>query len=80
MSRIQFVLLGLAVGLGIKITTDKRFAREFVHNVIVHPAMMIVPLDIATAMHDRNADWAFAKERHDELAIEQGQKTQQRPY
>lgn len=71
MSRIHFVLLGLAVGLGIKITTDKRFAREFVHNVIVHPAMMILPLDLATAMHDRNADWAFTKERYNELEWEQ---------
>jgi hypothetical protein len=73
MSRIKIVLLGAAIGLGIKISTDKRFAREFVHNVIVHPAMMLLPSNAATLMHDRNADWAFSQERHDELAIEQGQ-------
>ena len=63
MSRIKIVLLGAAIGLGIKISTDKRFAREFVHNVIVHPAMMLLPYNAATLMHDRNADWAFSQER-----------------
>lgn len=44
----------------------KQYLKEFVHNVIVHPLMMVVPNSIGNVMHDRNANWAF-KERCDEL-------------
>ena len=47
----------------------KQYAKEFLHNVIVHPLMMVMPCGIATKMHDRNANWAF-KERIDELYYE----------
>jgi hypothetical protein len=44
--------------------------RDFVHNVIVHPLMMVLPRDIANEMHDLNANWAFGLERYDELTLE----------
>lgn len=47
----------------------KQFLKEFVHNVIVHPLMMILPTDKACVLHDTNANWAF-KERCDELYLE----------
>ena len=47
----------------------KQFLKEFVHNVIVHPLMMILPTDKACVLHDTNANWAF-KERCDELYLD----------
>lgn len=47
----------------------KQFLKEFVHNVIVHPLMMVLPVDKACHLHDTNANWAF-KERCDELHLE----------
>jgi hypothetical protein len=33
--------------------------------------MMFMPSELATIMHDKNADWAFTKEtRYDEIKIE----------
>lgn len=39
----------------------KQFLKEFVHNVIVHPLMMVLPTDKACKLHDKNADWTFKK-------------------
>ena len=47
----------------------KQFLKEFIHNVIVHPLMMVLPTDKACILHDTNANWAF-KERCDELYLE----------
>lgn len=47
----------------------KQFLKEFIHNVIVHPLMMVLPADKACVLHDTNANWAF-KERCDELYLE----------
>lgn len=49
----------------------EKWLKEFVHNCIVHPAMMFLPSDKASLMHDKNADWAFGKDsRYDELSLE----------
>lgn len=48
----------------------KMWLKAFVHNVFIHPLMMFVPCDIAHAMHDRNANWAFGLNRYDELKLE----------
>lgn len=48
----------------------KQYLKDFVHNVFVHPLMMFLPAELATKMHDRNADWAFSKNRYDELNLE----------
>jgi hypothetical protein len=56
----------------------KSYLKEFVHNCIVHPLMMFMPASYATAMHDKNADWAFGKtSRYDELRIEKGAETEE---
>lgn len=52
----------------------RQFFKDFVHNVIVHPLMMILPNDLANKTHDMNANWAFGLDtRLDELGIEQGE-------
>lgn len=48
----------------------KNWLKSFVHNAIVHPLMMFLPIRIANEMHDRNADWAFGLERYDEIKLE----------
>lgn len=49
----------------------KRWLKEFTHNGIVHPLMMFMPAELATKMHDKNADWAFGvSSRYDELELE----------
>lgn len=51
----------------------RQFFKNFVHNVIVHPLMMLLPNDLANKTHDMNANWAFgADTRLDELNIEKG--------
>ena len=51
----------------------KQFFKDLVHNVIVHPLMVVLPSKQATILHDRNADWAFGKDtRLDEIGIEKG--------
>jgi len=53
----------------------KQWLKDFVHNCIVHPAMMFMPSELATKMHDKNADWAFGQEtRYNELEIERKMK------
>lgn len=47
-----------------------QYLKEFVHNAMVHPAMMFLPTKIANAMHDKNANWAFNLNRYDELRLE----------
>ncbi len=47
----------------------KTYCKEFIHNVIVHPLMMFLPLEFANQLHDKNANWAF-KERYDEMYLE----------
>lgn len=37
----------------------KQYFKEFIHNVIVHPLMMILPSDKARKLHDINGDWTF---------------------
>jgi hypothetical protein len=44
--------------------------KSFVHNAIVHPLMMFLPLELANKMHDKNATWAFGLERYDEINLE----------
>jgi len=38
-----------------------QYSKEFVHNVIVHPLMMFMPVKWGNWMHDTNAEWAFGK-------------------
>jgi hypothetical protein len=52
----------------------KNWLKSFVHNVIVHPLMMVLPTDLAHYMHDKNAYWAFGPFTCDELDLE-GVKT-----
>lgn len=47
----------------------KQYSKEFIHNVVIHPLMMVMPTSLACKMHDKNANWAF-KERVDELYYE----------
>jgi len=39
----------------------KQWLKDFVHNVIVHPAMMFLPADLGDKMHNKNAEWAFGR-------------------
>jgi len=48
----------------------KKWLKEFVHNVIVHPLMMFLPKDLSHRMHDKNAAWAFGLNKYDELKLE----------
>lgn len=48
----------------------KSWLKSFVHNCIVHPAMMFMPKDTAHKFHDSNANWAFGLDRYDELKLE----------
>ena len=48
----------------------KNWIKSFVHNCIVHPAMMFMPKKLAYEMHDHNANWAFDLDRYDELKLE----------
>ena len=52
----------------------KQWLKEFIHNCIVHPLMIVLPSDKATRLHDVNANWAFGIEnRYDELFLETGE-------
>ena len=52
----------------------KQWFKEFIHNCIVHPLMMVLPSDKATRLHDINANWCFGLEnRYDELFLETGE-------
>lgn len=79
MSRTRLVFIGLAVGIGYRLMTDPQFGRDLVHNVIVHPCMMLLPKHLAHELHDRNADWAFSQNRFDELSLEASAKQQVNP-
>ena len=46
------------------------YTKEFIHNVVVHPLMMVLPSKYATKMHDINATWAFGLNKYDEIALE----------
>lgn len=48
----------------------KIWFKSFVHNCVVHPAMMFIPKRLAHKMHDCNANWAFGLNRYDELKLE----------
>ena len=51
----------------------KQWFKEFIHNCIVHPLMMVLPSDKATRLHDIHANYAFGLEnRYDELFLETG--------
>ncbi len=52
----------------------KNWFKSFVHNCVVHPAMMFMPKKWAHELHDRNADWAFDLNRYDELKLENQKK------
>ena len=52
----------------------RKWLKELVHNAVVHPLMMVLPENLATELHDRNADWAFGAERYDEVALEKGER------
>ena len=47
-----------------------QWAKDFVHNFIVHPLMSFLPVKYANLLHDKNANWAFGLNRYDEIAIE----------
>lgn len=47
-----------------------QYLKAFIHNVIVHPAMMIMPAKWGDWMHDINATWAFGLDKFDELDLE----------
>jgi hypothetical protein len=49
----------------------KQWLKDFVHNVIVHPLMMVLPSDKATELHDRNARWCWGDNHYPELKLEQ---------
>ena len=52
----------------------KQWFKEFIHNCIVHPLMIVLPSDKATRLHDVNANWCFGLEnRYDELFLETGE-------
>ena len=34
----------------------KQWFKEFIHNCVVHPLMMVLPSDKATRLHDVNAN------------------------
>lgn len=46
------------------------YIKDFIHNVIVHPLMMLLPANLATKMHDKNANWAYGLNRYDEIKLE----------
>ena len=48
----------------------KSYSKDFIHNVIVHPLMMLLPAKLATKMHDINARWAYGLNRYDEIKLE----------
>ena len=52
----------------------KQWFKEFIHNCIVHPLMIVLPSDKATRLHDINANFTFGIEnRYDELFLETGE-------
>ena len=52
----------------------RQWLKEFIHNCIVHPLMMVLPTETAGRWHDLNANWAFGIEnRYDELFLETGE-------
>lgn len=52
----------------------KQWLKEFIHNCIVHPLMMVLPYGKATRLHDINANFTFGLEnRYDELFLETGE-------
>lgn len=50
------------------------YAKDFIHNVIVHPLMMLLPSKLATKMHDINANWAYGLNRYDEIKLEMSKR------
>ena len=52
----------------------KQWFKEFIHNCVVHPLMMVLPSDKATRLHAVNANYTFGLEnRYDELFLETGE-------
>lgn len=49
-----------------------KWIKDVIHNCIVHPLMPFLSVQLATRLHDHNANWAFSLERYDELALENG--------
>lgn len=49
-----------------------RYLKDFIHNCIIHPLMMLpfLTADQATDLHDRNVEWAYGKALFDEVTIE----------
>lgn len=48
----------------------KRWLKDFLHNAIIHPLMVFLPVSVANELHDTNANWAFTSNRYDELLLE----------
>ena len=48
----------------------KQWFKDFVHNVIVHPLLMILPIKYGTNLHDRNANWAYGNNHYNEISLE----------
>lgn len=46
------------------------YLKDFIHNAIIHPLMMFLPANLATKMHDINANWAYGLSRYDEIKLE----------
>ena len=49
----------------------KQWFKEFIHNCVVHPLMMVLPSDKAIRFHDINANYTFGL--YDELFLETGE-------
>lgn len=50
----------------------KTYLKQFIHNAIIHPLMMFMPVKAAHIIHDKNANWAFSLNRYDEITLEYG--------
>jgi hypothetical protein len=37
----------------------KQWLKDFVHNVIVHPLLMVLPIKLGNKLHDANAKWCW---------------------
>lgn len=37
----------------------KQYLKEFLHSVVIHPLMMLMPKKYGRRLHDWNAEWTF---------------------
>ena len=48
----------------------RTWLKDFIHNSLVHPMLPFMSVSKADAFHDRNANWAFGRNRYDERKLE----------